>query len=109
MQINIPEDATEPQLVLIFNVRPVAALVDFHAERVFFSKLYKTGDVKLAWIARPLRVANVLAIDPDRKRRVYPFESQPLLVIGQFFRHGKRGPVPATFIIVERNMWRVYW
>ena len=74
-QINVTENSTHPEFVLILEIAAVAPFDDEHSERVF-SVAYHSGDIKFTCGVRYLAVADKAAVQPYIKAGVDTFEIQ---------------------------------
>ena len=62
-QIDIPEDPGHSELVLVFQIGPVAPLEDQHGQEIF-SLPQQFGNIKLGGVMRHLAVADIGAVQP---------------------------------------------
>ncbi|GJC98785.1 hypothetical protein ColKHC_07611 [Colletotrichum higginsianum] len=107
VQVDVPEDAAEPPLVLVLEVGAVAPLVDLDGEHVVLADFDEVRDVELAGVAGALGVADLLAVDPDGEGGINTLEAEPQLVVGKVVPNLERRHVSAALVIIVGDVGSV--
>lgn len=108
MYPDIAKDATQPPLVLILDVGAITSLVDLDSENIISFETHIGGNVEFGWISRALRVADILAVQPNCKSRVNTFKAKAQLVVLVFGCNLEIGHVASALVLINGDMWSVH-
>lgn len=92
---------------LVFDIAAVAPLIDLDMEGVEAANMYVLGDIKLARVSGPLRIANITAIKPAGETGIHALEPQAILMVVRLVIHLEASGITATFIVIGRHERRI--